>query len=53
MLLCGADMLESFIKPGIWFPEHVEEILGQHGVVCIARWVSCWRQMQHVGFATC
>eukprot|EP00891_Asterochloris_glomerata_P001263 jgi/Astpho2/1263/fgenesh1_pm.00023_%23_12_t len=37
MLLCGADMLESFIKPGVWFPEHVEEILGKHGVVCIAR----------------
>ncbi len=43
MLLCGADMLESFIKPGVWFPEHVEEILGKHGVVCIARWASYWR----------
>lgn len=49
MLLCGADMLESFIKPGVWFPEHVEEILGKHGVVCIARWVSCWMLLQHVG----
>ena len=46
MLLCGADMLESFIKPGVWFPEHVEEILGKHGVVCVTRWVSCWRQWQ-------
>ena len=48
MLLCGADMLESFIKPGVWFPEHVEEILGKHGVVCIARWVSCSMQLQLV-----
>ena len=53
MLLCGADMLESFIKPGVWFPEHVEEILGKHGVVCIARWVLRWRQLQRVGFAAC
>ena len=34
MLLCGADMLESFIKPGVWFPEHVEEILGKHCLHC-------------------
>ena len=53
MLLCGADMLESFIKPGIWFPEHVEEILGKHGVVCIARWGPCWMQLLREGIAAC
>jgi nicotinamide mononucleotide adenylyltransferase len=36
-LLCGADLLESFIKPGVWRPEDVEFILENHGVVCIER----------------
>lgn len=38
MLLCGADMLESFLAPGVWRPDHMRDILGDdHGVVCIAR----------------
>ncbi|XP_059489667.1 nicotinamide/nicotinic acid mononucleotide adenylyltransferase 3 isoform X2 [Neocloeon triangulifer] len=36
-LLCGADMFETFIKPGLWKNEHVEEILGQFGVVVVHR----------------
>ncbi|KAL0484831.1 nicotinamide mononucleotide adenylyltransferase [Acrasis kona] len=36
-LLCGADLLESFIKPGVWRPEDVEFILSHHGVVVIER----------------
>ena len=38
MLVCGADVLESFIKPGVWVEEQVRRILGDHGVVCIARY---------------
>mmetsp|Transcript_47521 Transcript_47521/g.152246 ORF Transcript_47521/g.152246 Transcript_47521/m.152246 type:complete len:311 (+) Transcript_47521:88-1020(+) len=38
MLLCGADLLHSFVAPGVWRPEHVAEIAGErHGVVCVAR----------------
>ncbi|CAI5998997.1 unnamed protein product [Closterium sp. NIES-64] len=37
MLVCGADLLESFTQPGVWVPSHVEEVVGAHGVVCIAR----------------
>lgn len=40
MLVCGADVLESFIKPGVWVEEQVKRILGNHGVVCIARYIS-------------
>lgn len=37
VLVCGADVLESFIKPGVWVEDQVRQILGDHGVVCIAR----------------
>ncbi|KAL9652264.1 hypothetical protein ABK040_011924 [Willaertia magna] len=37
MLLCGTDLLESFIKPGVWIPEQVEHILSHYGVCCIER----------------
>ncbi|KAH7442407.1 hypothetical protein KP509_03G087100 [Ceratopteris richardii] len=37
MLLCGADLLESFTTPGTWIPEQVEEICRDYGVVCIKR----------------
>lgn len=38
MLLCGADMVESFITPGVWLSQHIQQIVGpDHGVVCIAR----------------
>ena len=37
MLLCGADMVESLVLPGVWQPEHVQTILRDYGVVCISR----------------
>lgn len=37
MLVTGADVLESFTKPGVWLEDQVREILGAHGVVCISR----------------
>ena len=38
MLLCGADVLESFLAPGVWRPDHLRDILSdEHGVVCVAR----------------
>jgi hypothetical protein len=37
MLLCGADLVESFLKPGVWKPEQVDAIFREHGVVCISR----------------
>lgn len=37
MMLCGADVLESFGIPNLWKKEDLAEILGQHGLVCITR----------------
>ena len=38
VLVCGADLLSSFGRPGVWIPEHLHEILGEdHGVVCVTR----------------
>ncbi|KAH3761551.1 nicotinamide/nicotinic acid mononucleotide adenylyltransferase 1 [Pelomyxa schiedti] len=37
LLVCGADLLDSFNKPGCWIPEQMEEILSQYGVVCVER----------------
>ncbi|XP_029975136.1 nicotinamide/nicotinic acid mononucleotide adenylyltransferase 1 [Salarias fasciatus] len=37
MLLCGADVLESFGVPNLWKPEDIAEIVGDYGVVCITR----------------
>ncbi|XP_057822452.2 uncharacterized protein LOC131034873 isoform X1 [Cryptomeria japonica] len=37
MLLCGADLLESFTMPGVWVPDMVKAICRDHGVVCISR----------------
>uniref|UniRef100_A0A3B5A0D8 Nicotinamide-nucleotide adenylyltransferase n=1 Tax=Stegastes partitus TaxID=144197 RepID=A0A3B5A0D8_9TELE len=37
MLLCGADVLESFGIPNLWKPEDIVEIVGSHGMVCITR----------------
>lgn len=31
-------MVESFITPGVWLSQHLQQIVGPyHGVVCIAR----------------
>lgn len=35
-LLCGADLLESFLVPDLWSDEHIEEIL-KYGVVTVPR----------------
>ncbi|XP_048858943.1 nicotinamide/nicotinic acid mononucleotide adenylyltransferase 1 [Brienomyrus brachyistius] len=37
MLLCGADVLESFGVPGLWKNEDIEKIVGSYGLVCISR----------------
>uniref|UniRef100_H3AD97 Nicotinamide-nucleotide adenylyltransferase n=1 Tax=Latimeria chalumnae TaxID=7897 RepID=H3AD97_LATCH len=36
-LLCGADVLESFGTPDLWRKEHIEEIVGKFGLVCVSR----------------
>mmetsp|Transcript_56375 Transcript_56375/g.115314 ORF Transcript_56375/g.115314 Transcript_56375/m.115314 type:complete len:254 (+) Transcript_56375:121-882(+) len=36
MLLCGSDILDSMIKPGVWSEEDLHAILGG-GVACIKR----------------
>ncbi|ESO96869.1 hypothetical protein LOTGIDRAFT_214411 [Lottia gigantea] len=36
-LLCGADLLESFGKPGLWSPQDIEDILQNYGLVCVTR----------------
>jgi len=37
MLLCGADLLESFNTPGVWSDEDIKAIVGTYGVACIDR----------------
>lgn len=37
MLLCGADVLESFAIPNMWKQDDIAEILGRYGLVCITR----------------
>ncbi|XP_029011540.1 retinoid-binding protein 7a isoform X1 [Betta splendens] len=37
MLLCGADVLESFSVPNLWKQEDIVEIVGRYGLVCITR----------------
>eukprot|EP01105_Mastigella_eilhardi_P014386 TRINITY_DN3276_c0_g1_i2.p1 TRINITY_DN3276_c0_g1~~TRINITY_DN3276_c0_g1_i2.p1 ORF type:complete len:230 (+),score=68.27 TRINITY_DN3276_c0_g1_i2:970-1659(+) len=37
MLVCGADLLDSFNRPGCWNEDHMHEILGNYGVLCIER----------------
>ncbi|KAI4879424.1 hypothetical protein NFI96_002474 [Prochilodus magdalenae] len=36
-LLCGADFLETFKVPGLWRAEHLEEVVGRFGLVCVSR----------------
>ena len=54
MLLCGADMVESLVIPGVWRPEHVRAILADHGVVCIDRRAAVLSvgNMIHIGMGT-
>ncbi|KAE8293331.1 Nicotinamide/nicotinic acid mononucleotide adenylyltransferase 1 [Larimichthys crocea] len=37
MLLCGADLLESFGIPNLWKQDDIAEIVGRYGLVCITR----------------
>ncbi|KAL8150691.1 hypothetical protein V2J09_020499 [Rumex salicifolius] len=37
MLVCGSDLLESFVVPGVWIPEQMQAICRDYGVVCIRR----------------
>lgn len=37
MLLCGADVLESFGVPNLWKQEDIAEIVGRFGLVCVTR----------------
>lgn len=37
MLLCGADLLESFNIPGLWLDEHIKNIVQNFGLACINR----------------
>ncbi|XP_019744443.1 nicotinamide/nicotinic acid mononucleotide adenylyltransferase 3 isoform X1 [Hippocampus comes] len=36
-LLCGADFLETFKIPGLWRDDHMEEVVGGFGLVCVSR----------------
>lgn len=36
-LLCGADLLESFLVPGLWSDEHIVEILNSYGIIAVPR----------------
>lgn len=36
-LLCGADFLETFKIPKLWREEHIEEVVGKFGLVCVSR----------------
>lgn len=37
MLLCGADLLESFGVPDLWAETDIAQIVGKHGLVVITR----------------
>lgn len=36
-LLCGADFIETFKVPGLWKDDHIEEVVGRFGLVCVSR----------------
>ncbi|CAN9503365.1 unnamed protein product [Ophioblennius macclurei] len=36
-LLCGADFLDTFKVPDLWLDDHVEELVGDFGLVCVSR----------------
>ncbi|WOL09996.1 hypothetical protein Cni_G18750 [Canna indica] len=37
LLLCGSDLLESFVIPGVWLVDQVSTICRDFGIVCIRR----------------
>ncbi|XP_030629487.1 nicotinamide/nicotinic acid mononucleotide adenylyltransferase 3 [Chanos chanos] len=36
-LLCGADFMDTFKVPGLWREDHIEEVVGRFGLVCVSR----------------
>ncbi|XP_008567045.1 PREDICTED: nicotinamide mononucleotide adenylyltransferase 1 [Galeopterus variegatus] len=36
-LLCGSDLLESFGVPNLWKSEDINQIVADHGIICITR----------------
>ena len=36
-LLCGADLLESFVVPNLWSDDHIEEIIRDYGIIALPR----------------
>lgn len=36
-LLCGADLLESFLVPNLWSDDHIEEIIRDYGIIALPR----------------
>ncbi|MBN3300638.1 NMNA3 adenylyltransferase, partial [Amia calva] len=36
-LLCGADFLETFKVPKLWREDHIVELVGKFGLVCVSR----------------
>lgn len=36
-MLCGADLLDSFNRPGLWAEEDMDRILGHYGLICVQR----------------
>ncbi|XP_007518935.1 nicotinamide/nicotinic acid mononucleotide adenylyltransferase 3 isoform X1 [Erinaceus europaeus] len=36
-LLCGADVLRTFLSPQLWKDKHVQEIVERFGLVCVSR----------------
>ncbi|XP_055059111.2 nicotinamide/nicotinic acid mononucleotide adenylyltransferase 3 isoform X1 [Misgurnus anguillicaudatus] len=36
-LLCGADFMDNFKVPGLWRADHIEEVVGRFGLVCVTR----------------
>ncbi|TRY99689.1 hypothetical protein DNTS_029429 [Danionella cerebrum] len=36
-LLCGADFMDTFKVPGLWREDHMEEVVGHFGLICVSR----------------
>lgn len=36
-LLCGADLIESFLVPNLWADEHIQDIISSYGLVVLPR----------------
>jgi len=37
LVCCGADLLESFHKPGVWSDDDIHGIFGTYGMMCLER----------------